>query len=58
MGYNPQGRKQSDTTERLHFHFQGPQIRLQDRQVIHMGLIYSHDPFKRKEFMLADGRGQ
>ena len=22
MGYSPQGRKESDTTERLHFHFQ------------------------------------
>ena len=21
MGYSPQGRKESDTTERLHFHF-------------------------------------
>ena len=23
VGYSPQGRKESDTTERLHFHFQG-----------------------------------
>ena len=24
VGYSPRGRKESDTTERLHFHFQGP----------------------------------
>ena len=23
MGYSPRGRKESDTTEQLHFHFQG-----------------------------------
>ena len=26
MGYSPGGRKESDTTERLHFHFQAPNI--------------------------------
>ena len=24
MGYSPRGHKESDTTERLHFHFQKP----------------------------------
>ena len=26
MGYSPRGRKESDTTERLHFHFHFPGI--------------------------------
>ena len=43
MGYSPRGHKESDTTERLHFHFQGKFIRYNkvplQREMLIMGEI-------------------
>ena len=33
MGYSPRGRKESDTTERLHFHFQSLTLCRENKQV-------------------------
>ena len=47
MGYSPRGRKESDTTEGLHFHFQGGEGRAQLEYVHAVLLEVDSAPFSK-----------
>ena len=59
MGYSPRGRKESDTTERLHFHFHASKVMLKILQARLQQNVNWEIPDAQAEFRKARGiRGQ